>query len=86
MERAEPAGAPGGGSWDGDGAGITDNIMAGGGGVAVQNAVVWINADRPDVSVIIGGTGGQWPPGHNPSRVVILSNEAGVVVKTPVIG
>lgn len=84
MERAEPAGAPGGGSRDGDGAGITSwpEVV----GWPVQNAVVWINADRPDVSVIIGGTGGQWPPGHNPSRVVILSNEAGVVVKTPVIG
>ncbi|KAF6987197.1 hypothetical protein CFC21_004861 [Triticum aestivum] len=55
-------------------------------GWPVQNAVVRIKGDRPDISFIAGGTGGQWPPGHNPSRVVILSNEAGVLVKTPVVG
>lgn len=41
MERAEPAGAPGGGSRDGDGAGITSwpEVV----GWPVQNAVVWID-------------------------------------------
>ncbi|KAF6987236.1 hypothetical protein CFC21_004899 [Triticum aestivum] len=80
MGRVEPAGAGGGG--DGTGKTSWPEVV----GWPVQNAAVRIKGDRPDVLFIIGGTGGQWPPGHNPSRVIILSNEAGVVVKTPVVG
>jgi hypothetical protein len=80
MGRVGPAGAGGGG--EGTSKTSWPEVV----GWPVQTTVVWIKGDRPDVSFIIGGTGGQWPPGHNPSRVVILSIEAGVVVKTPVVG
>uniref|UniRef100_M8AXG1 Subtilisin-chymotrypsin inhibitor CI-1C n=1 Tax=Aegilops tauschii TaxID=37682 RepID=M8AXG1_AEGTA len=80
MGRSEPVDAGGGG--DGTGKTSWPEVV----GWSVERAAAQINGDRPDVSVTLIYSGPQWPPGHNPWRVVVLSNEAGVVVKTPIIG
>ncbi|KAF6981812.1 hypothetical protein CFC21_000266 [Triticum aestivum] len=80
MGRVVPVGAGGGG--DRTGKTSWPEVV----GWTVQRAAAQINDDRPDVWVTLIYSGPQWPPGHNPWRVVVLSNEVGVVVKTPAIG
>ncbi|KAI4979379.1 hypothetical protein ZWY2020_016132 [Hordeum vulgare] len=51
------------------------------------NAADQINIDRPDVTDVgFYKQGSPLPSGYNPKRVVIISDDNGVVLKTPVIG
>ena len=55
-------------------------------GLPVATAALLINGDRPDVAVaVVEGPirrGGE----PDPKRVILVSDGAGVIVKTPVVG
>ncbi|KAE8802059.1 Subtilisin-chymotrypsin inhibitor CI-1C [Hordeum vulgare] len=57
-------------------------------GLPVATAALLINGDRPDVAVALimetEPTRGTGRP--DPKRVILVSDAAGVVVKTPVVG
>ncbi|KAF6987241.1 hypothetical protein CFC21_004901 [Triticum aestivum] len=57
-------------------------------GLPVATAAHLINGDRPDVAValIMEREPNRQPGRPDPRRVIIISDAAGIVVKTPVVG
>jgi len=60
--------------------------VAGGGWVGDAERVDKITSDRPGVSTPFYSDTTPLPPDYDPNRVIIIFDEGGVVVKTPVVG
>ena len=50
------------------------------------NASIKITSDRPGVSTPFYSDTTPLPPDYDPNRVIIIFDDGGVVVKTPVVG